>query len=110
MASDMEDDLLLPVTDTVRQRRRDAKLDIREEMLADRRRDSRRTCPCNLCLGENHSTRPRSMVQTHLSLYGRHPYHRRSTLVIPLLIYRPFPIFGGMYKVYTLLSISATES
>lgn len=71
----------LPVTNRRRQARRDAKLDAREEALADRRRDRRRSCPCNLCLGENHSIRPRAQVQSHLALYGRHPYHRKSTQV-----------------------------
>ncbi|KAG0571485.1 hypothetical protein KC19_VG015200 [Ceratodon purpureus] len=69
----------LLVTNRERESTRDAKLDAREEALADRRRDRQRSCLGNLCLGENHSIRPRAQVQSHLALYGRHPFHQKST-------------------------------
>lgn len=71
----------LPLTDRTRLLHRDAKLDRREEERAQRRGETRRTCPCNICLGQNHSMRPRKQVQSHLAIYGRHPYHRKSTAV-----------------------------
>ena len=71
----------LPVTDMRRRDRRDAKLTFREELLADRHRQTKRLCPCNICMGENRSMRFRAVVRQHLHKYGRHPYRRGSTEV-----------------------------
>ncbi|KAG0594870.1 hypothetical protein M758_UG117700 [Ceratodon purpureus] len=73
------------IFDEVRVQARDRKLEIREEALTDRQRKSRRTCPCNICLGLNHSKRLRGTLWFHLRKYGRHPFHRGSTKVIYVL-------------------------
>ena len=71
----------LPLNDRRRQEERDRKLLFREEILADRQRQTKRVCKCNICLGENHSLRLRTVVSQHLHIYGRHPYHRGTTQV-----------------------------
>ena len=71
----------LPLNDNRRVIERDRKLLFREELLADLQRQVKRVCKCNNCLGENHSLRLRTIVSQHLSIYGRHPYHRGSTQV-----------------------------
>ncbi|KAG0599761.1 hypothetical protein M758_12G176400, partial [Ceratodon purpureus] len=69
----------LPLRDGRRQSARDEKLAQREEAYADRMGARRRLCPCNVCLGQNHSMRFRGVVSQHLRKYGRHPFHRGST-------------------------------
>ena len=78
---DMDQGPPLPMQDRRRRLARDAKLNAREERLADRARATKRVCPCNICCGENRSLRYRGVVREHLKKYGRHPYHRGSTEV-----------------------------
>ena len=81
----MENVNRLPLRDQGRKEARDQKLTRREEAIADRAGARKRKCPCNICMGENFSMRFRAVVQSHLRLYGRHPYHRGSTEVCKLL-------------------------
>lgn len=60
---------------------RDAKLDAREERLADLSGSDVRVCKCNVCRGEIRSTRKRAVVKYHLQRYGRSPMLRGSTEV-----------------------------
>ena len=76
----------LPLRDRRRRDARDAKLNTREEIRANRQGAFKRVCPCNICCGENRSMRFRGVVRQHLDLYGRHPYHRGSTEVRNLSI------------------------
>lgn len=71
----------LPLHDRRRRIAPDAKLSFREELLAERAGESKRLCRCNIFLGENRAMRLRTVVQEHLKVYGRHPYHRGSTEV-----------------------------
>ena len=75
------EDARWPLRDKRRRDARDLKLAEREEAIADQIRAVKRKCPCNICMGENHSMRLRAVVRDHLRLYGRHPYHRGSTEV-----------------------------
>ncbi|KAG0623573.1 hypothetical protein M758_3G184200, partial [Ceratodon purpureus] len=69
----------LPIQNIQRRKARDAKLQFREELIADRTSAAKRICPCNICLGENRSLRFRAVVRDHLRRYGRHPSRRGST-------------------------------
>ena len=71
----------LPLCDNTRQLARDMKLLGREEAIANRQGARKRKCPCNICLGLNHSLRYREIVAEHLRTYGRHPTQRGSTEV-----------------------------
>ncbi|KAG0599650.1 hypothetical protein M758_12G168900, partial [Ceratodon purpureus] len=73
----------LPLQDSRRRDARDLKLNIREEIVADRQGATKRVCPCNICMGENFSIRFRAVVREHLKLYGRHPWRRGSTEGFP---------------------------
>ena len=80
-AMSMENDSIRSLRDRNRIIARDAKLNFREELLADRMGRHKRVCPCNICLGETRSLRFRSVVLQHLERYGRHPAHRGRTEV-----------------------------
>ena len=71
----------LPIDSLTRVRERDRKLESRERAVAEQNRRTNRACPCNICLGENHSRRTHATIRYHLEIYGRHPYHRGSTKV-----------------------------
>ena len=71
----------LPLSDRNRRIARDEKLARREEDIASRQGARKRKCPCNICMGLNHSLRFRAVVADHLRIYGRHPLHRGSTEV-----------------------------
>ena len=60
---------------------RDAKLDAREERLADLSGTDVRIRKCNVCVGESRSMRRRAVVKYHLRRYGRSPMLRGSTEV-----------------------------
>jgi hypothetical protein len=60
---------------------RDAKLNRREDMLAEQHLQQLRICKCNICVGENRSLRKKEVVAYHLSRYGRVPFLRGSTAV-----------------------------
>ncbi|KAG0632027.1 hypothetical protein M758_1G299200, partial [Ceratodon purpureus] len=75
----MDEDVRFPIQDSRRINARDAKLQFREELVADRSRATKRTCPCNICLGEGRSLRFRAVVRDHLRRYGRHASQRGST-------------------------------
>lgn len=60
---------------------RDAKLNMREEELADRMGSDQRVCKCNICVGEVRSTRKRRNVIYHLQRFGRSPMLRGLTEV-----------------------------
>ena len=72
----------LPIQSEARINARDRKLESREKAVAERRGRTHRPCPCNICLGQNHSRKTHGTIHYHLSTYGRHPYHRGSTQVI----------------------------
>ena len=78
----MENAERLPIDDKRRQDARDQKLLFREELVADRTRAAKRSCPCNVCLGEVRSVRYRATVRQHLRTYGRHPCRRGTTQVM----------------------------
>ena len=84
---EMAENIRLSLRDKRRQDARDVKLTFREELRADRTREVKRYCPCNVCLGEIRSLRYRAVVCEHLRKYGRHPYYRGSTEVCHAMIH-----------------------
>lgn len=96
----MEGDQRLPLADSRRRERRDAKLAFLEELLADRTNARKRVCPCNICLGQTRCVLFTSVVNDHLRQYGRHPFHRGSTEVHYSHIYLNFVYIPALLETY----------